>query len=89
MDSKEIVRRTLDYEGPERVARSFGDSDLVGVECTAKTHATEWQELPGGSSERIDEWGNTWHRLDRSSKQALAAGRSALTLPAGGSSATV
>jgi restriction endonuclease len=29
MTSKEIVAKTLSYQYPERVARSFGDSDFV------------------------------------------------------------
>ena len=68
MDSKEIVRRTLDYEGPERVAHTFGEPDMIGVECTPKTHASEWKELEPGHWERVDEWGNVWQRLDRTSK---------------------
>ncbi len=68
MDSREIVQRTLDYEDPERVARSFGDSDLLSVSSSAKTHATEWVEVGQGDWERIDEWGNTWRRIDPTSK---------------------
>lgn len=74
MNAREIVERTLDYERPERVARSFGESDLVAVECTARTHATEWKEKGDGAWERTDEWGNTWRRLDRSSKGEVARG---------------
>jgi uroporphyrinogen decarboxylase len=33
MTSKEIVERTLSYQCPERVARSFGDSDFVLVKA--------------------------------------------------------
>jgi uroporphyrinogen decarboxylase len=69
MTSREIVQRTLDFTGPERVARSFGDSDLQWVRCTAKTKATEWREVGGGRSERIDEWGNLWARLDETGQQ--------------------
>lgn len=74
MNSKEIVRRTLEFEDPERVARSFRDSDLVGCWCSAKTRATEWEEVSRGRWERIDEWGNTWHRLDPTSKGEVARG---------------
>ncbi len=74
MDSKEIVKRTLDCERPERVARTYGDSDLVGVECTARTHATDWLEGAGGIWTRTDEWGNHWRRLDPTSKGEVTKG---------------
>ena len=74
MTSKEIVQRTLDYSGPERVARSFGDSDFRGAGCTVKTHATAWQEVGGGRWERTDEWGNTWARVESTSKGEVVKG---------------
>ncbi len=75
MDSREIVRRTLDFDEPERVAWSFGESDLAGVECTPKTPATGWELAESGAEwRRVDEWGNTWRRLDRSSKGEVARG---------------
>jgi hypothetical protein len=74
MDSREIVQRTVDYEKPDRVAHSFGESDMPGVECTPETHATDWQELDDGRWERIDEWGNIWQRLDKSSKGEVKKG---------------
>ena len=74
MTSREIVRRTLDFECPERVARSFGDSDFSGGWCSAKTHSTDWKEVGGGRWERIDEWGNTWARIDPTSKGEVVKG---------------
>ena len=68
MTSREIVQRTLDYDNPERVARSFGDSDFCSAGCTVATHATDWREIGGGQWERTDEWGNTWGRVDATSK---------------------
>ncbi len=68
MNSREIVRRTLDYDQPERVARSFGESDFVGCGCSVETHATEWKEVGDGRWESTDEWGNTWGRRDPTSK---------------------
>jgi hypothetical protein len=68
MTSREIVSRTLEYSRPERVARSFGDSDFCWAGCSAKTHATNWKEISGGRWERTDEWGNTWARVDPTSK---------------------
>ncbi|MCP4644233.1 MAG: hypothetical protein GY851_27570 [bacterium] len=74
MTSREIVRRTVDFDGPERVARSFGESDFTGGGPDVKTHATEWQEIGDGRWERFDEWGNTWGRIDPTSKGEVTRG---------------
>jgi uroporphyrinogen decarboxylase len=74
MNSKEIVRRTLDYDGPDRIAHTFGDSDFVQVEFTCTTHATDWKENEDGSWDRTDEWGNLWRRIDPTSKGEVAKG---------------
>ena len=75
MDSREIVRRTLDYDDPERVARSFPpESDFVWAGCRARTHATDWRDVGGGRWERLDEWGNTWARVDATSKGEVVKG---------------
>jgi len=72
--SREIVQRTLDCESPERVARSFGDSDFRGVGCNARTHATGWAEVGNQRWERTDEWGNLWGRVDPTSKGEVVRG---------------
>ncbi len=74
MTSREIVRATLDYAGPERVARSFHDSDITCAGCSAVTHATGWTEVGGGRWERTDEWGNLWARIDPTSKGEVVRG---------------
>ncbi len=74
MNSREIVARTIAYEWPERIARSFWGSDLVGVAYTSKTRATDWIEVGGGAWEHLDEWGNTWRRLDLTSKGEVVKG---------------
>lgn len=74
MNSQEIVRRTLEYEYPERVARSFEESDVVHVSCSVQGHATEWKEVGGGRWERTDEWGNLWGRIDTTSKGEVTKG---------------
>jgi uroporphyrinogen decarboxylase len=74
MTSKEIVLRTLEFERPERIARSFGDSDFCAVTCSAKTHATEWRAVDDERWERTDEWGNTWGRIDPTSKGEVIKG---------------
>ncbi len=72
MNSREIVRRTLEFDGPERVARSFEPSDMVFARHQAKTHETEWVKAGENRWTSTDEWGNTWHRLDPTSKGEVA-----------------
>lgn len=74
MNSREIVMSTLEYSGPERVARSFHDSDIAGCEYTVKTHATSWEKVDDTRWERIDEWGNVWGRVDPTSKGEVVKG---------------
>ena len=74
MTPHEIVRRTLEFTGPTRVARSFGESDFCGAGCTVATPATDWQDLGDGRWERTDEWGNTWARVDPTSKGEVVRG---------------
>jgi len=74
MTSREIVRRTIDYAEPERVGRSFGNSDICGAGCSAKTHASDWQDIGNGRWERTDEWGNLWGRVDPTSKGEVVRG---------------
>ncbi len=75
MNSREIVRRTLDYDDPERVARSFPpESDFASGGSNVKTHATEWREVGGGRWEHLDGWGNTWARVDPTSQGEVTRG---------------
>ena len=74
MTSREIVQRTLDFSAPARVARSFGDSDFARAAYAVETHATDWKEADSGRWERTDEWGNTWARLDATSKGEVVKG---------------
>ncbi len=74
MNSRERVRRTLEYSNPERVARSYGDSDLAWAKYSTATRATEWRETSGGHWESTDEWGNLWARLDATSKGEVVKG---------------
>ncbi|MBT4501049.1 MAG: hypothetical protein HOC74_25185 [Gemmatimonadetes bacterium] len=74
MTSREIVRRTLEYDHPERVARSFGESDFASAGCSARTHATGWEKIDDVRWERSDEWGNTWGRIDATSKGEVVKG---------------
>ncbi len=74
MTSREIIERTLSYQYPERVARSFGDSDFVLVNANVKTHATDWIQVGSGKWERTDELGNVWQRVDGTSKGEVVRG---------------
>jgi len=74
MTPREIVRRTLDYDNPLRVARSFGDSDFAGCGNSVRTQATAWQDVGGGRWQRVDEWGNQWARIDATSKGEVVKG---------------
>jgi len=74
MTSIEIVKRTLLFENPDRVARSCGDSDVVFSRYALGNRATPWRELGKGRWEHIDEWGNTWARFDPTSKGEVIKG---------------
>jgi len=74
LNSREIVRKTLDFGHPERVARSFDESDFVWTNHTGRTRIREWYETGGGAWELIDEWGNVWHRIDATSKGEVRRG---------------
>jgi hypothetical protein len=75
MNAKEIVRRTLDFEYPERVAQSFWDeTDLNGIGPQVESSATEWKQIGESEWERYDEWGNTWGRIDPTSKGEVTKG---------------
>ncbi len=74
MTSREIVRRTLEFSNPLRVARSFGDSDFRSSACRTETYAKNWQEKGNGSWERTDDWGNVWERIDPTSQGEVVRG---------------
>ena len=71
---REIVQRTLEFNNPERVARSFEDSDFVWSSYTGKTYATDWSQKENGEWYRYDEWGNLWGRLENISKGEVSQG---------------
>ena len=78
MNSKEIVRRAVEFRHPERVPGSMPDpywNDFyhAGVDYpqTAENH---WHRVAGDRWERIDEWGNTWARLEEFSKGEVSKG---------------
>ena len=79
MNSREIVRRTLTFEGPERIAMTLPDpypNDLsyAGPADDPDHPSTAWAEVGGGRWEYADEWGNTWARVEGFSKGEVARG---------------
>lgn len=74
MNSREIVRRTLEFAYPERVAQSFEPSDLVFSGPEFDNPRGEWRRICGNEWQRVDEWGNVWGRLDETSKGEIVKG---------------
>jgi uroporphyrinogen decarboxylase len=74
MNARELIARTLNYEHPERVAHSFKPSDFSHASCTIDSEATGWRKIDRNRWERIDEWGNTWGRIDPTSKGEVIRG---------------
>lgn len=77
MNSREIVRRTVEFSGPERVAGSMPPpywNDFGHAGYRLPDHAPQWQNVGGGRQEYVDEWGNTWARIDDFSKGEVARG---------------
>ena len=74
MTSREIMKRTLEFEGPERVARSFKPSDMVGGGPQLPNPAGEWKKINDREWQRTDEWGNIWRRIEDISKGEIHAG---------------
>jgi hypothetical protein len=77
MNSREIVLRTLEYRGPERLAATFPAPywcDLCHVSYTLKSDERSWRQVGPNRQEYVDEWGNTWARLDTTSKGEVVRG---------------
>jgi uroporphyrinogen decarboxylase len=77
VNSREIVLRTVEYSGPERVAASMPPPywhDFSHAGYRLQGYAATWQHVGGEREEYVDEWGNTWARIDRHSKGEVARG---------------
>ena len=65
--SREIVRQTLEFAGPARLAHSFAPSDLVYGHPQIPNPLSEWRKINDREWRRVDEWGNEWARVDDTS----------------------
>ncbi|MFH1615690.1 MAG: uroporphyrinogen decarboxylase family protein [Planctomycetota bacterium] len=74
MNPRQIVCKTLDFQNPKRVAHSFEPSDIIYCTYQTKTHATDWEKIDDKNWRRLDEWGNTWARVDSTSKGEVLKG---------------
>jgi uroporphyrinogen decarboxylase len=74
MNGREIIRRTLEFEYPERVAHSFPPSDVIAAGPEIPQPEGEWQKIDERRWQRTDEWGNVWGRVDGTSKGEIVKG---------------
>jgi uroporphyrinogen decarboxylase len=74
LNSREIVKRTLAFENPERVAHSFEPSDFVFGEAEIPNPQNAWRKTGEHEWQRVDEWGNVWGRVDETSKGQVIHG---------------
>lgn len=78
MSSREIVKRSLAFECPERIAMGLpapypNDMVSAGVSASADPEVGVWREIDGRWLMR-DEWGNTWGRLEGFTKGEVTHG---------------
>jgi len=79
MTSREIVRRAIRFEDPERIPMSLPNpypNDFMhsGVSGDPNGPQKPWHQLENGTWEMVDEWGNVWRRLESISKGEVARG---------------
>lgn len=77
MNSRERVLRTLEFREPDRLAASFPApywNDFANSHYELQGYRPVWQSVGGDRQEYVDEWGNTWARLDTTSKGEVAKG---------------
>ena len=74
MNSREIVRRTLAFENPERIAHSFAPSDFIFGAAQIPNPLGAWRKVGEHAWQRTDEWGNVWGRVDDTSKGQVIQG---------------
>lgn len=79
MISREIIIKSLEFKGPVRIPMSLPSpypNDFVGAGLDANPHISDkWvHNKEGNRWEKVDEWGNTWARLEEYSKGEVVRG---------------
>lgn len=79
MKPREVVRRTLTFDRPDRIAMAMPDSfpcDLCigGIDPDPDSPGSGWEEVEPGRWQRTDQWGNVWRRLEDRTKGEVARG---------------
>lgn len=77
MQPREIVQRTLEYRHPARVAATLPEPywhDICHLSYHLEGVDRTWRSVGRGRQEYVDEWGNTWARIDATSKGEVARG---------------
>lgn len=77
--SRELVRKALTFGGPERVPMSLpapypNDFCGAGLASDPDHPGGPWERVGEGRWERVDEWGNTWARVEEITKGEVARG---------------
>ncbi|MGQ9732083.1 MAG: uroporphyrinogen decarboxylase family protein [Candidatus Zipacnadales bacterium] len=79
MEPRQIVKQSLAFAGPPRIPYGMGggfpsDLRIVHRQEAKNSRARGWQQNPNGSWDMIDEWGNTWGRLEGITKGEVIHG---------------
>lgn len=78
MTSREIAKKALAFEGPERIPMALPapyPNDFQSASYKLKdSKATDWYRIDKRRWERIDEWGNKWSRIENISKGEVSKG---------------
>lgn len=74
MNSKEIVKRTLNFAKPARVAHSFYPSDFVWAGIHINAPQNRWKKVGDLNWQRTDEWGNIWQKKCCSARGKIIRG---------------
>jgi len=72
--STEVIRQTLSFAGPSRLAHSFAPSDMVAAGPEIPNCLGKWRKINDQEWRRVDEWGNEWARIDDTSKGEVVKG---------------
>lgn len=78
MNSREIVSRAIEYRNPKRIPGSMPPpywNDFAHMHVTyPRSEENFWHKVSETRWEYVDEWGNTWARVDEYSKGEIAKG---------------